>query len=268
LQSNWLWIFKRNRELAVQQRNHQRYINYLGLIDWLTLLVNCFVGLWILNVTNQDAPKHPEGVKMDVVFMITMTWPDQAFDDVDMHLLLPDGTAVGYNNKDHGYAVLDRDDLGAVSDAIPQPDGSTKIIEQNKEFISIRAVVPGRYVVNARVFAIHNDYKELVPKVKLPYEASFTLTSLNPSIRDEVTRKVQLTEQGKEVTAFAFTVTPDGKIVDIDTKSEFLFIEAANRGAGDNYPTPEPSQPPPAPPAEPPMLRDPRLPNLPPGKAT
>lgn len=244
----------------MKHSDHARYVSHLGLIDFLTLLINCFVGLWILNVTNQDVPKHPEGVKMDVQFMITMTWPDQAFDDVDMHLLLPDGKALGYNNRDKGYAVLDRDDLGAGGDTTTNPDGSSKLIEQNKEFISIRAIVPGRYVVNARVFAVRDSYHELFPKVKLPYEAVFTLTAMNPSIREVVTRKIVMTEPKKEVTAFSFTITPDGKVIDVDVVKEFSFIESANAYEGADPSSSSPSgplepPPPPPPPATPPPSR-------------
>jgi hypothetical protein len=243
-----------------RRSDRTKYFSYLGLIDMLSFFLVCFVGLTILNITNREEVKTQEGLKMDVQFMITMTWPDQSFDDVDMHLLLPDGKVVGYNNKDLGFAVLDRDDLGAFNDVVKAPDGSVKIIEQNKEFISIRAIVPGRYVVNARVYSVHDSYLDMTPKVKLPYEASFTLTSLNPTIKEEVTRKVTLTERGKEVTAFSFTVTPDGKIADINTKEEFLFIDEGNKSPSPDSPINEPPSVT-APPLPPPGVdRDPRAP--------
>lgn len=234
----------------------ERYKSLLAYIDVLGVFFALLSGLFIVNLTNQETVPKPDGMQMKTEFIIEMTWPDKAFDDVDMHLLLPDGSMVGYNSKDHGYAVLDRDDMGAFGDTITRPDGTTKLIEQNKEVISIRAIVPGRYVVNGRVFREMSSINELQAEVKLPYKATFKLTSVNPRVKEEVSQDVQLTQVGEQITAFSFTVTPEGKITDINTVDQIAFIPSSSFGT-DSSPDPEHpgggDAPPPvqAPPAEP-----------------
>src|SRR5579884_261029 len=49
-------------------------------------------------------------------FIITMTWPDQHPDDVDLYVQDPAGKLVWYNQRDVGLMVLERDDRGDTND--------------------------------------------------------------------------------------------------------------------------------------------------------
>lgn len=232
---------------------------YLGLVDLLGVLLVTFIFLFIDNVTKPVVKPINEGVKLSAEFLVELKWDEKIFDDVDLHMLLPDGKQVSYSGQDKRYAILDHDDLGATNDTIQDVNGNTKVIAANHEIISIRAIVPGRYVVNVRVYKETNAVNELTAEKRLPYPVTVTLTSLNPNVKEEAKVTLTMTEVKKQITAFSFTVTPDGKIVDIDKVKEFEFIGAPSPEEG--YPEAPPAEAAPPPePAPPPVDRLPQAP--------
>src|SRR5258708_24979495 len=76
-------------------------------------------------------------------FIITMTWPDQHPDDVDLYVQDPAGKLVWYNQRDVGLMVLERDDRGDTNDfAFVE---SKKIpLPIPEELVSIRGVMAGQ----------------------------------------------------------------------------------------------------------------------------
>jgi hypothetical protein len=228
----------------------ERYKSYLAYIDVLGVFLTAFIFFFIQSLINQKTAEAKAGMEMKAEFVVEATWPNKAFDDIDMHMLLPNGKRVFYSGKDKGFAVLERDDLGALGDVLDMPDGSKKLIEINKEIITVRAIVPGRYVVNLYVYRARDEEKGLHPEVKLPYEAEVSLTKINPRIEERVRSKVTLTEQGQQVTAFSFTVMPNGEITEIDTHEQVPFIQAASSSEGVEEPAPVPLAPAPAAPSD------------------
>ena len=95
-------------------------------------------------------------------FIITMTWPDQHPDDVDLYVQDPAGKLVWYNQRDVGLMVLERDDRGDTNDfAFVE---SKKIpLPIREELVSIRGVMAGEYTVNIHLYHGLGEDREAQP---------------------------------------------------------------------------------------------------------
>jgi len=113
------------------------------------------------------------------------------------------------------FITLDRDDRGAMGDVYTGESGDRMLTKLNRETISIRAIVPGTYVVAAHVYAVYNKLESFVSEVQLPYHAELELIKLNPKVEVVANAKVLLTESKQEATFISFNVTKKGEIIDI-----------------------------------------------------
>lgn len=201
-----------------------KYKSDLAYIDFLwtcVLIFACFCILLMLSLKPASAPT--KSIEQKAEFIITMTWPDDSFDDIDLWLLLPNQKKVGWSNKDVEYVTLDRDDRGAHGDVYTK-DGVSVINKVNKEVIAIRALVPGKYVVNAHVFASYDKVAGILAEHKMPYEVQLTLLKVNPTVKDVVIRKITVTNVNEQQTAFSFEVTPDGEAVNVNIDDDVPFV--------------------------------------------
>lgn len=195
------------------------------LVDLLlTILIVC-VCMLMIAVSVMNPPAKDEEPERKAEFLIEMTWPDMSLDDIDIHVLLPDLQIVSYRNTDrNGGVSLDRDDTnGPVSGDWYVVDGERRFLRVNHETVAIRAIVPGRYVVNSQVYFLRDSVGDMTG-VPLPYPAKLTLVQLNPKVRTVVSNEVILTKLAEQKTAFSFTLTPKGEVVEIDTESQIPFI--------------------------------------------
>src|SRR5260221_6939503 len=91
------------------------------------------------------APEAKSGkVDSKAEFLITITWPDNHPDDIDLFVQDPLGHIVFYRRREAGFMVLDRDDRGGANDFILV--GDTKVNSPiRQEIVSIRGIVAGEY---------------------------------------------------------------------------------------------------------------------------
>src|SRR5271154_5277398 len=97
-------------------------------------------------------PKVSDGkVEKKAEFLITMTWPDEHPDDIDLYVQDPTGKLVWYNQKEVGLMTLERDDRGDINDftLIQQKNIRLPIRE---ELVSVRGTVAGEYTVNVHLY--------------------------------------------------------------------------------------------------------------------
>ena len=105
-----------------------------------------FIALLAMN------PEAKEGkIESKAEFIITMTWPDDHPDDIDLYVEDPLGNIVWYHVREGGFMVLDRDDRGGANNTITV-DGRKITTPFARETISIRAIVAGEYTVNVHYF--------------------------------------------------------------------------------------------------------------------
>lgn len=136
-------------------------------------------------------------------FIITMTWPDQHPDDVDLYVQDPAGKLVWYNQRDVGLMVLERDDRGDVNDFATVE--SKKIpLPVREELVSIRGLMAGEYTVNIHL------YQHLATA---PVPVSVKVEKLNPVVEIVGYKTLFLDHTDEEKTAVRFTLAEDGNVV-------------------------------------------------------
>ena len=84
-------------------------------------------------------------------FIITMDWPDNHPDDLDLFVQDAAGNVVWYRHREAGFMVLERDDRGGANDFI-LVNGKKIASPIREEIVTVRGIVPGEYTVNISHF--------------------------------------------------------------------------------------------------------------------
>ncbi len=205
---------------------NEKYASWKVLLDCLFILAIAYTMMFAVALTAMN-PKVPpsQGPERKAEFLIQMDWPHSSHDDIDLWVLLPDFKTVSFRGKDVDGVTLDRDDLGISNDLyITGDDGKIKAIRFNRETVAIRGIYSGRFVVNVQVFSDKSSQYATDEVQKLPYPVEVKLIKINPTVTEIVTRRVDVEQMGQQKTAFSFTVTPEGKVVDLDVEEQLPFI--------------------------------------------
>ena len=145
-------------------------------------------------------------------FIITMTWPDQHPDDVDLYVQDPAGKLVWYNQRDVGLMTLERDDRGDTNDFTVVE--SKKIpLPIREELVSIRGLMAGEYTVNVHLY--HHLASTPVP-------VSVKVEKLNPVVEIVDYKTLLLDHTDEEKTVVRFTVAEDGNVVRLSEAEKSL----------------------------------------------
>ena len=166
-----------------------------------------FIALLAMN------PEAKEGkIESKAEFIITMTWPDDHPDDIDLYVEDPLGNIVWYHVREGGFLVLDRDDRGSANNTLTV-DGRKITSPFRQETISIRGIVPGEYVVNVHYFlATRGGPVPTVVKVE----------KINPVVEVVSHDTIMLNRMGEEKTAVRFKLDTAGKVVDVNHREKSL----------------------------------------------
>jgi hypothetical protein len=206
----------------MKKRTHHnsRYGENIAFLDLLFNIMLAFVFLFVVAfvLINNNQKKT---IEPKAEMMIILTWPDYAADDIDIWLQHPNGQPIWWMNKNGGLVNLERDDLGLPNDITTTPDGYIKINPINREVIIFRGLVPGVYQANVHVFAkrgpdLRMSREQIDKIVPLPYKVQVELVRLNPAYQSVTKVELLLEQQGQELSAFGFTILPDGTIANID----------------------------------------------------
>jgi hypothetical protein len=174
------------------------------------------------------AQVHPQqneakSVKLKAEYIITLTWPDNSYDDIDLWMRLPDDRVVCFKQKDAGYATLERDDQGSITDSYVKEDGTRALFAERKEIITIRAVVSGRYSVATHMYKVRTDWNGIQTPTPLPYKIKVTLTRLNPVVVDIQQAEITVTQEDEVNTAIVFNVDSNGDVtIEKDAVDDFI----------------------------------------------
>ena len=161
-------------------------------------------------------------VNLKAEFLITMAWPDNNPNDMDLYVEDPAGNIVWYHSKEAGLMALDRDDRGDYKNTITV-NGKTIRNPIRQEIVTIRGIVPGEYVVNVHEFLATAPGK--VP-------VSVKVEKLNP-IATVVYYGTQVFDhKGQEETYVRFTLDGDGQVTDLNTRPKSLVREVRKPAAG------------------------------------
>jgi hypothetical protein len=158
-------------------------------------------------------------------FIVTMDWPDNHPDDLDLFVQDPAGNIAWYRHREAGFMVLDRDDRGGANDFIIV--NNKKIASPvREEIVTIRGIVPGEYTVNVDHF-LATSGKPVPVKVKVE--------KLNPTAQIVFDDTIFMDHTGDEKTAVRFTLDAEGKVVDVNSRQKSLMesFRNVNRNGAD-----------------------------------
>lgn len=166
-----------------------------------------FIAFSLINPTAKTG-----AVDVKAEFMITMNWPDNDPNDMDLYVEDPAGNIVWYHSKEAGLMHLDRDDRGNYRDTITV-NGRTIQNPLNQETVTVRGIVPGEYVVNV------NEFLESSPG-KVP--VSVKVEKLNPVATVVYYGTLDFDHKGQEETFVRFTLDENGQVSDVNTRAKSL----------------------------------------------
>ena len=159
------------------------------------------------------SPDSKEGkVDSKAEFIITMDWPDNHPDDLDLFVQDPIGNIAWYRHREAGFLTLDRDDRGGANDFI-LVNGRKLPSPIREEIVTVRGVVAGEYTVNVSHFSATTGQ---------PVAATVKVQKLNPTAQVVFDDKVVVDHAGDEKTAVRFKVDAGGKVIDVFQRPKSL----------------------------------------------
>lgn len=173
------------------------------------LLFNALLGftfLFMVAVFFMNPLAKLGNVNLKAEFIITLTWPDNRPDDIDLWVEDPLGNVVSYLQRDVSWLHLDRDDRGNLNDFI-EINGEKVIHPINQEVVTLRGLISGEYVVNAYYFAANTGR---------PVTATVQVDKVNPELKTVFIDRVTLERQDDERTLVRFTVTEKGDVMAVN----------------------------------------------------
>lgn len=169
------------------------------------LLFNALLGftfLFLISILFINPIAKLGRVDLKAEFIISVTWPEDRTDDVDIWVQDPHGEILSYLTKEAGWLHLDRDDRGDVSDIVVI-NGREVVHPINQEIVTIRGILSGEYVVNLYYYAARSP---------LPLTVTVKIEKVNPTLRLVFIDQVTLTHQDQEHTVIRFTLAGDGAV--------------------------------------------------------
>ena len=178
---------------------------------FVDLLFNALLGFTLLFFVtlvyfNPEARKGKVNLKAE--YIISVTWPENRADDIDLWVRDPLGKVVSYIEKDAGWLHLDRDDQGSVNDTVVI-EGKEVIFPINQELVTLRGLIDGEYTVNLYYY----EKRDLDP-----VEILVKIERINPSVETVFVKKVTMSRVDEEITVVRFTPTRDGRIINVNNR--------------------------------------------------
>ena len=204
-------------------RRRRFYRPVVGNDAFTDLLFNVLLGfafMFFIAFMLIAQPEHTGKVDFKAEFIITVSWPDNHPDDIDVLVEDPRGQVLWFNNKDTEVMHLDRDDRGSFHDQLII-DGRKISNVINQETVSLRAWIPGEYVVN--ILHYKANYKEPVP-------VTVKIEKLNPEVTLVYYGVHKLSRAGQEITAIRFELDKSGQPVRLGSLQKSLLRQLGTKG--------------------------------------
>lgn len=173
------------------------------------LLFNALLGvtfLFLISVMLINPITQLGKVNLKAEYIITVTWPENVADDLDVWVEDPNGEKLSYLNKDVGWLHLDRDDRGDATDTVTI-NGKEVIHPINQEVVTVRGFIAGEYVVNIYYYKDRSEQ---------PITATVKIDKVNPSLTTVFVDHLQMSHEDEEKTALRFRLAGNGDLLDIN----------------------------------------------------
>ena len=214
-------------------KNKDRFKSTTGLNDLLFNLLVGFVFLFIVAFLLINPPTKKEEAPKKAEYLIIIEWDKRSSDDIDLWVMDPNRTTVSFTRKEGGLLNLEKDDLGVANDQWITPSGERVTIPINREVVTMRGIVPGRYSIAAHVYSYRKSSR-VVDGERIYTEddriITATLVKINP-YGEKYRIQKSYTKRGQEITLFNFELDEDGNLTAIDDRPNNIILR---RGAGNN----------------------------------
>jgi|TARA_Y100001936_G_C15990777_1_gene622199 hypothetical protein len=181
------------------------------------LLFNALLGftfLFLVAILFMNPVSKSGIVSPKAEYIVTVNWPDNNPDDIDIWVEDPVGNLIWFRNREAGLVHLDRDDRGVVNDQI-EMNGQTVETSLNQEVVTIRGRVTGEYVINLHYYE---------SKTNLPVKASVEVAKINPAVEIIYYGETVLKEKGVEETAVRFSIADDGSVNNVNRNKKSIIV--------------------------------------------
>jgi hypothetical protein len=193
-----------------------------AFLDFLFNTLLIFVCLFVISFLMIKIEQKPESKdKQKVEFLVTLSWPDENNDDVDLYIQNPAGNLICFRRKEDGLMHLDRDDLGQKNDSIKLSDGSVFEFKQNREVGSLRGIIPGEYCVNVHMYCKREPLVPTKVDVKVEKMNPYSLVG---------SREITLSQTGQEETALRFILDSSGNVKDVSYELPKSLVKSIPQG--------------------------------------
>lgn len=193
-----------------------RYSCNTSLLDVLFNMLLAFAMLFIIAfaLVRKDTPQKEADIKIEGDLLVTITWPSERDDDIDLWVRDPNGNIVFFSDRQAGLMYLDRDDVGFTNDTIAMPDGSLQRSIGNQEMVTVRGLQAGEFVFNVHAFRLRE------PR---PIPVSIRIMRIGAPTETILVKTVTLQRTGDERTVIRLTFDKDGNVVDSSEVFTTLF---------------------------------------------
>lgn len=209
----------------MRRRRHSREPEVDPFYDMLFNMLIAFVFCFIIALLAMNPVANKNGdIPAKAEFIITLTWPDNDPNDLDLWTQGPSGETVWFRNRDADLMHLDRDDRGNANNTIVV-NGKTIVNPLRQEVVTVRAINPGEYVANVNYYENKDapaDSANDDPRAGQPVVATLSVIKVNPKAEVIFYGQTTLAHRGEEATLVRFTVLPDGSVTNINTLPKSL----------------------------------------------
>jgi hypothetical protein len=201
---------------------HEEQFDPLGVMLFKALQVIAFLFFIALLMVSPESNSGKVDSKAE--FLITMDWPDNHPDDLDLFVQDPTGNLAWYRRREAGFLTLDRDDRGGANDFIVVA-GKKITSPVREEIVTIRGIVAGEYTVNVSHFQATTGQ---------PVPVNVKVQKLNPTAQVIFDNKLTVDHTGDEQTAVRFALDAEGKVIDVHQRRKSLLQTTFTNTAGRN----------------------------------
>ena len=173
------------------------------------LLFNALLGftmLFMVTIMFVNPLAKLGAVNLKAEYIITLKWPADVADDIDLWVENPHGEVVSYLQKDAGWLHLDRDDRGEINDTIIV-GGEEVIYRVNQEVVTLRGIISGEYVANAYFYEARSGR---------PITVSLTVDKVNPTLTTVFFDEITMLSQDTEHTFVRFRLNGKGELLSLN----------------------------------------------------
>ena len=173
------------------------------------LLFNTLLGfslLFFISIIFMNPIAKLGNVNFKAEYIITVTWPEDQPDDIDVWVQDPNQNLLSYRDSNVGWLHLDRDDQGDINDTV-MINGVETVYPINQEVVTIRGIVSGEYVVNLQYYKSNTQQ---------PVPVTIKIEKVNPSLKVVYVDKVVLENEDDELTVLRFYLDANGEVASIN----------------------------------------------------